>query len=129
MMKKISSILLLCIGAIGVNAQINTPNPKLFIESAVMNDSIKSVSIKSSYSKTTVSNNAGLTYKNNNPEEIVFYVPAVNKEYEIELISYEYRTNPPTRSDQKHISNWTKSLHKIYNTIHVKNENGVISVY
>jgi hypothetical protein len=57
--------------------------------------------------------------QNNNPEEFVFYVSAVNKEYEIELISYKYRTNPPTRSDQKHISNWTKSLHKIYNNIHV----------
>lgn len=128
-MKKVSFTLMILLGTFRVFSQINTPNPKLFIESTLINDSTRVVRIQSSYNKTTVANNDGLTYTNNKAGELIFYVPQVNNEYEIELISYEYRTNPPTRSDQKHLTNWTKSLYKKYNTIYVKNENGTITIH
>ena len=128
-MKKVAFTFLSLFGTFRVFSQINTPNPKLFIASSLINDSIKVIKIQSSYDKTTVANNDGLTYTNNKAGELVFYIPQVNKTYEIELISYEYRTARPMRSDQKHITNWTKTLYRTYNTLYVKNENGEISIH
>lgn len=128
-MKKVSFILLILIGTFRVFSQINTPNPKLFIASTFINDSTRVVNIQLSYDKTTVANNDGLTYTKNESEVIVFYLPQINKSYEIELISYEYRTGRPMRTNQKHISNWTKIFYRTYNTIHIKNENGEIAIY
>lgn len=71
----------------------------------------------------------------NKKDYLVIKVKSINKEYRVVLLTYVYDVRQPPRGSTgatqyrtNRGQNWENRLQKIYNTIYIKYENGIVTI-
>ena len=87
------------------------------------------ISVSSNYKTIVYENVDSLQIKEaeNGKHELIVNVPQVNKEYTVVFLTYVYELNqniPHSKTKQ----NFGRRLVKIYNTVNIKYENGIITI-